>query len=142
MTRKARVYLAMPYTGDGMGNIRRACLMATHLMERFPTITVYLPHLTGLWDLLCPQSYEHWMAYDADWLEACDILFRGPGVSGGADREVGHAYSLRMPVCFSEEQLAEALASDQIRALLGDTQGHERSEPDAPPGLVQEVPEY
>jgi hypothetical protein len=58
----------------------------------------YLPHLAHFWNELYEHDYEQWMALDFAWLDICDALFRIPGVSPGADREVARAHAAGKPV--------------------------------------------
>ena len=66
-----------------------------------------VPHWTALrrhaFDII---TYEDWMAIDFRMIEMCDALFRMPGISPGADREVVHAQSLHTPVFCDIEELA------------------------------------
>lgn len=43
-------------------------------------------------------DYEHWIEADLAWVEVADCLFRFPGESSGADREVEHAEKHSIPV--------------------------------------------
>lgn len=91
------VYVAGPLTkGDYIGNIRNACQFADALMAH--GFWPFVPHLSALWDLVSPHGYEDWMALDFAWLKKCDAVFRFPGESPGADREVKLANELGIPV--------------------------------------------
>ena len=92
-----RIYVAAPYTlGDPVRNTRDALHAAEMLlaMGHIP----YVPHLSLFWHLAFPHSAEFWYAYDLRWLEVCDAIYRLPGKSTGADREVTHARELGLPV--------------------------------------------
>ncbi len=52
-------------------------------------------------------TYEHWMAYDFEFLSACAAVLRIPGDSPGADREVAVAVGNGMPVFQSVEECIE-----------------------------------
>lgn len=65
----------------------------------------FLPHLTLLWDLLYPRVYQDWLDYDNHWLAVCDVVFRIPGESSGADKECELAKSLGIPVVTTYDEL-------------------------------------
>ena len=104
MTDKPRyVYIAGPYTrGDTMHNIRQAIIAGSMVIAagHYP----YIPHLSGLWDLVAPRSYEDWMALDAAWLRKCDWLVALPGESPGVDREIVLAHQVGVAVLRLPEQ--------------------------------------
>lgn len=92
-----RVYLAGPIgQSDQFRNVRNAINEAEAL--RRLGFAPFVPHALFCWDLMHPAGYEDWMAYDFSWLEASDCLYRIPGHSPGADREVAHARDLGIPV--------------------------------------------
>ena len=70
----------------------------------------FVPHLSHYSHRLRPRPYEDWMALDLAFVEVCDILWRLPGDSPGADREVAHARSRGIPVVSSFDALAGWLA--------------------------------
>lgn len=87
------VYIAGPLSkGDMMGNARDAILSGSELLSM--GVIPFIPHLSVLWEMIDPHSYEDWMAYDFAWLARCDAVLRLPGESPGADREVERAKSL------------------------------------------------
>ena len=93
-----RVFISGPYsTGDQVENMRAALDAADQCLQAglFP----FVPHLSGFWHFVHPHEYETWLAYDLVWLEQCDILWRLPGESKGADREVAWATQNGTPVC-------------------------------------------
>jgi len=91
------VYVAGPYSRPVPNhNVKRAIEAADKLLAA--GFVPYLPHLTHLWDTVSPHDYEEWLALDLAWIERCDALLRLPGESSGADREVGHAKALGLPV--------------------------------------------
>jgi hypothetical protein len=99
-----KIYVSGPLTeGDRLLNVRNAILAANILLEAgdFP----FCPHLTIMWDLIIPQSYDTWMRWDLTWLESCDALLRLPGPSKGADIEVAKAKDLKLPVYYNIEDL-------------------------------------
>ncbi len=96
MGRKPLVYVAGPITGDPFGCVRRA--MGAFQMIRHAGCVPFLPQLSVIGEMVAPQDYEGWMAYDLDIIEHCDALYRLPGDSSGADREVEFARKLGLPV--------------------------------------------
>ena len=89
-------------------NIRKAIFEADWLLAA--GFAPFVPHLTGFWDFASPKKYETWLAYDMEWLRACDALLRMIGESPGADREVELAESLGIPVFYSVPELITGLA--------------------------------
>lgn len=61
---------------------------------------VFLPHLSVYSEIFNPgaMSYEDWLAYDFNWIRGSHALFRMPGASSGAEREVAFAQGLGLPV--------------------------------------------
>lgn len=99
-----RLYLAGPYTqGDVAANVREAIRVADELSGR--GYIVFIPHLSHFWHLVSPKPYEFWMQQDAQWLTCCDVLYRMPGPSDGADTEVAQAKDLGIPVFTDLDQL-------------------------------------
>ncbi|MEK7381836.1 MAG: DUF4406 domain-containing protein [Elusimicrobiota bacterium] len=104
--RRPRIYVAGPYTlGDSVLNVRAAILVADELWQL--GYAPFIPHETMLWHLVAPKSYEEWMTIDREWLGACDAVFRLPGESKGADREVEDARSRGLPVHFTISSLVD-----------------------------------
>jgi hypothetical protein len=109
---KKKVYIAGPLSlGDPVLNIRKAIEVADRLlvMGHLPQI----PHLTYFWHLISPKDYEAWLKMDFDWIETCDYLLRIPGESLGADREVEHANSKRIPVYFGLDHFIAQIIGGQ-----------------------------
>lgn len=87
------IYVSGPYSkGDVSENIRRACLAGDELLNKGHTPLV--PHLTHLWHLMSPKSWDTWMRIDLDLLNVCDAVLRLDGESKGADLEVAEAKRL------------------------------------------------
>lgn len=104
MTRQPKVYIAGPYTKPNPSeNVNRVVRIASQI--RSVGFCPFVPHLTMLWDAIVPHDYEYWMAYDAEWLKACEALLRMPGESPGADREIEQAAMLGIPVFYSVDEL-------------------------------------
>lgn len=92
-----RIYVAGPYSkGDVVVNVREAILAGNTL--RALGYAPFIPHLSMFWHLQIPHPIEYWYAYDLEWLEVCDAVFRLPGESAGADREVERAKELGLPI--------------------------------------------
>ena len=96
MTRKL-LYLAGPYSADPTVCTRVALITATAIYERTEFVPV-VPHLSHLWHLVTPMSYEDWLTIDLAILERCHAITRLPGESAGADREVARALQLELPM--------------------------------------------
>jgi len=102
------IYVAGPYTqGDPAINTRNAILIGEEIvrMGHIP----FIPHLTHFWHMIFPHEYQYWMEMDEKWLIRCDVLFRMPGNSPGADLEVKIAKERGMPVYYSLEELQSSL---------------------------------
>jgi hypothetical protein len=99
---KPLVYIAGPYTHpDPVENTRRAIERGMSIYDAGLAV-VEIPHLTMLVHFLEPRPIEFWYAFDIDKLAHCHALYRLPGASSGADKEVAEAHALDMPVFFEE----------------------------------------
>lgn len=105
--RKPRVYVSGPITSSGnlTDNVREGIRFGTCLLN--DGYTPFVPHLSELWNYVSVVPYEEWIAYDKDWVRACDALFRLPGKSKGAAREVRFANKLGIPVFTSYKKLSK-----------------------------------
>ena len=104
-----RIYVSGPLSmGDTQANIKIAIDVASTLLRMGST--PILPHLTHYWDLVRPENYETWIQYDMRLVRCCHALYRIPGESPGADREVGLAKRLRLPVLGDSVQAREFIA--------------------------------
>lgn len=104
MINKQKVYVAGPYTnGDIIVNIRGAIEEGNILLEY--GFIPFIPHLTGFWHMIFPNTYDTWMQYDSEWLKTCDALLRIDGTSPGADLEVKIATELGIPVFYGRTNL-------------------------------------
>ena len=99
------IYVSGPYSKHMVDGTRNAILAAEEL--RKAGYLPFVPHLSLLWDLVCPSPYEEWIAYDLEWLAKCDYLLRLPGESPGADREVRHARIQGLHVFYSVKEVIE-----------------------------------
>jgi hypothetical protein len=76
-----------------------------------------VPHLTHFWHTQhTERDYEDWMALDLAIVERVDAVFRIPGPSSGADREVALAESLGIPVFHSLGGLFASIPPEQPAA--------------------------
>jgi len=105
------VYVAGPYTGAEAANTRKALQAGTVLLER--GYAPYVPHLTHFWHFLEPQNYETWMTFDLEWVDACDVVLRIPGLSKGADREISYALRKGIPVYWCLDALVAGVPVKQ-----------------------------
>jgi hypothetical protein len=64
-----------------------------------------IPHFSYYIDKYFEFPYEKWMEIDFQLILSCDCLYRIPGYSPGADREMTHADINKIPVCCSEVAL-------------------------------------
>lgn len=118
--RRRLLYLSGPVSNGGQydlddqrRNMENAIETAQTLLDR--GYAVILPHLTVMWDLALldqqgrTNSHEAWMENDRVIIKRCDVLFRLPGASAGADKEVRWANEEGIPVFRSVDALTEAL---------------------------------
>lgn len=103
---KPLVYVAGPYSGNVTYNVMEAIKTANYIADL--GFAVIVPHQDMLWDMLHPgKGYEFFMDQDIERLDRCDALFRMPGVSPGADREVARANERGIPVFTSMRALCD-----------------------------------
>lgn len=103
-----KVYIAGPYShGDKEQNVLEA--------QRIGALVIrgggapFVPHLSHHFHANFPHPYQKWLQIDLAFLECCDLLFRIPGWSPGADVETERARQLHIPIITSEQKLLEAL---------------------------------
>jgi hypothetical protein len=94
------VYIAGPYTNGDVAQNVAAAVSAANAIARLGAFP-YIPHLCHFWHLMYAQPYSYWMTLDMAWLEQCDILYRLPGYSEGADQEIQRAMQLQIPVVYA-----------------------------------------
>ena len=100
------VYIASAYTlpkGNQEENTLESFRIADQLINA--GFAPYAPLWSHYLAKEYPQDYETWMKLDFEWLEKCDILYRHPGESSGADCEVKRAEEIGIPVYYSLEDL-------------------------------------
>jgi len=104
-----RIYIAGPYTKNNIAqNVKEACEIANDIFNEFGLIP-FVPHLTHFWHMMFPQSWETWMDYDKEWLKVCNVLYRLPGESKGADIEEEFARGLGIPIVHDFYELEKLL---------------------------------
>jgi nucleoside 2-deoxyribosyltransferase len=103
------IYVSGPLTtGDTIANIRHAIHAGAVLIER--GYAVIVPHEKALgMELLYPQSYDEWLAYDFRCILTCDAVLRIPGASKGGDAEVAFARERGIPVYYSFDTLVAGM---------------------------------
>ena len=102
--KKLKVYIAGPYTsGDQAVNVANAVKVADKLFKQ--GFIPYIPHLMHFWHMICPHEYDEWMMLDIEWLATCDLFFRLPGESPGADVEERKAVDRCIPVFYNMDKL-------------------------------------
>jgi len=100
------IYVSAPYSkGDVTENVRRACMVGNLILAKghIP----FVPHLSHLWHIISPKTYQEWLDMDFAYIYRMDALIRVPGDSSGADREVALAEKLGIPVYYSLSEIRE-----------------------------------
>lgn len=102
------VYVAGPYTNpDPIRNTHDAVQYAEQIISSGVAVPM-VPHITMLWHAIAPHDdVEHWYALDLAHLKRCDAVFRFPGASSGADKEVDFADEQGIPVFLRMPELLE-----------------------------------
>ena len=98
------VYVAGPVSNGGKEtddsvvekNVHDAIFIADVLMNNdlFPLV----PHLIYYWHREMPRDYDDWIELGLALLKKCDVLYRMPGTSLGADLEAQKAREWNIPV--------------------------------------------
>ena len=105
---KIKVFISSPYTlGDQGENVRIQMDTFKELYDE--GFMPFAPLLFHFQHLVHPLGYEEWMEIDFAWIDSCDVVFRLPGESSGADREVEHARNNNIPVVETMEDLKKFL---------------------------------
>lgn len=98
---RTKAYLSGPITlGDRSENLCRFLQAHRILLDRGfaplnPGLSMLIP---WAWDV----PHKAWLEADLPWVEVADLVIRMPGLSTGADMEVGHAKKHGIPVLFIE----------------------------------------
>jgi hypothetical protein len=112
---RLRVYLAGPMSaGDFMTNVHKGLWLGRKML--LDGMAPYIPHLDAY---MFPRGgpgvdgelYETLMDWDFAWVQVSQAVFRMPGESPGADREVAVAKRLGIPV-FTEYHALKRWARD------------------------------
>lgn len=112
MKRIETVYIAGPYTGGNVEeNVRNAILAAHAVLDL--GLTPFVPHLCHYLHAVKERGYEDWMRFDFVWLEKNDSLWRIPGESPGAEREIVRMKALVRPIFYSLEELKSYLKASE-----------------------------
>jgi hypothetical protein len=89
-TARPVVYVSGPYTtGDTAVNVARAIEAAEMLWKA--GYAPIVPHLSFLWQMRYPHTWDEWITLDLAILDKCDCIYRVPGESKGADIEMAFA---------------------------------------------------
>lgn len=105
------VYICGPYTHpDPVVNTRNAVEAGMRVWDEGLGVPL-IPHLSMLTHLIDPRPVETWYQLDLRLLDHCGALWRLPGESAGADREVAYARARCIRVLTTWEGLCELLGS-------------------------------
>ena len=110
MTRRPLVYIAGPYSSNPDVCTYQAMSVGSRMIDA--GLTPIIPHLTHFIELQFPRPYEQWMDYDAELLQVCAHVYRIPGESSGADREVALAEECGIHVWLPEHGDLGAFIAD------------------------------
>lgn len=92
-----KVYVASPYTkGDVAKNVKAQMDAVDRLYGM--GLNAFWPLHSHFQHMVHPRDYNFWMKIDYDWIDACDVILRLPGVSEGADMESEYAEKRDIPV--------------------------------------------
>lgn len=100
------VYVAGPIStgGDILGNTNRGISKGHEVWVA--GFVPFIPHLSAFHEIVIgTQPWEEWLLYDEQIILRCDALFRMPGASKGADREVAFAGRHGIPVFEDLEEM-------------------------------------
>jgi len=94
---KPKIYIASPYTkGDTAVNVKVSMDMFSLLVDM--GFAPFCPLTTHFLHMMNPKEYQVWIDYDFEWVTVCNVLFRVPGDSSGADMEADVAKDCYIPV--------------------------------------------
>jgi hypothetical protein len=101
---RPKIYVAGPMTkGNRYDNIHNGMMIGRQLIRA--GFAPMIPHLTHFVDPDDSLGWEAWLQVDEAWLLHADGLYRMPGESAGADREVAFALEHDIPVFYRYELL-------------------------------------
>lgn len=102
------VYIASPYTLGDAGENVHAQLQAAHTVMDLGHCPV-APLLSHFLHIHRPRPYEDWIECCLAQAAKCDLVWRLPGESPGAEREVALAHERRIPVALNLSDLKHLL---------------------------------
>lgn len=117
-SRPLRIYVAGPYS---KGVPDETFARVTDAAEQLAAAgwLPFVPHtMTFLWAVRHQHPKEFWLAFDDEWLAACDAIVRLPGESTGADAEVALAGRLGLLIYQSVEAAIEDGKTPWVMARL------------------------
>lgn len=100
-----KVYIAGPYTfPNPEDNVKKHIEKFNELVDLgyCPIAPVIHSHYANLKK---SRHYDKWMELDKELLKLCNVLYRIPGDSPGAEQEISWATSLGIPIVFNNEEL-------------------------------------
>jgi hypothetical protein len=108
------IYISGPYgNGDSATpeqvevNIQQAINVSNCLLDA--GFLVVCPHLSHYQHKLQERPWSWWLAYDLTWLLKCQVVYRMPGESKGADMEVQFANLHNIPVFYQVADITNFL---------------------------------
>jgi len=91
------IFVAGPYSQGNMAyNVRKAMEVGIKLNDMGHYAVI--PHFTHFLDMMFPRPYEYWLELDNRIIPKCTALYRIPGASSGADKELELAKSLGLKI--------------------------------------------
>jgi len=124
------VYIAGPYSSDPESCVVTAIHAGHRVMDA--GLYPYVPHLAHFMHQARERTYLEWLELDFEWLKVSDVLWRIPGDSPGADREVALAHQCGIPVAHSFEELVRLVVLDLRAQVAGLTEAREPEPPAQP----------
>lgn len=112
------IYIASPYTMGDVGQNVRVQIEAAHQIMDAGHCPI-APLLNHYLHIHRPRQYEEWLRMDLKLLSKADVLVRLHGLSIGADKEVGYATSVGIPVFHTIEDAIEYCDATELCNQLG-----------------------
>jgi hypothetical protein len=91
-----RIYLASPISSNPEAILWVALENPNQIIDKGHN--PYIPNLMYYLEERKEREYETWMTLDEEWLVTCEAVYRIPGESPGADREMKLAVDLGLLV--------------------------------------------
>jgi len=105
---KKYIYIAHPITigqpDRNMRNMIDACEEVWKL-----GCFAYGAFLNIMWEVVYPKTEGEYLKHDIAWMKKCDIAWRIPGESKGADKEIDKAIKAGIPIVYSLKELKKLL---------------------------------